>query len=262
MGNWLSDKYAEGTIGHRFYAGCQNIDTVEQAAADHAKALFDAPHAYVQPHSGIDANLVAFWAILAQRIESPALAEAGAKHVNDLSDEDWTKLRKALGDQKMLGMSLDAAWSPDPRIPAEHLRQDVPPELVRHQPGDRSAGLRPGRRAGPRVQAADPDRRLLRLPAQDRLRQDAGDRGRGRRHPDGRHGALRRSGRGQGLHRQLRPGPLRARHHDHHPQVASRPARRHGALPAGVRRRSRPRLPDGARWPARSGDGSEGRRPG
>jgi glycine hydroxymethyltransferase len=108
MGNWLSDKYAEGTIGHRFYAGCQNVDTVEQAAADHAKALFDAPHAYVQPHSGIDANLVAFWAILAQRIESPALAEAGAKHVNDLTEEDWTKLRKALGDQKMLGMSLDA----------------------------------------------------------------------------------------------------------------------------------------------------------
>jgi glycine hydroxymethyltransferase len=108
MGNWLSDKYAEGTIGHRFYAGCQNVDTVEQAAADHAMALFDAPHAYVQPHSGIDANLVAFWAILAQRIESPALAEAGAKHVNDLTDEDWGKLRKALGDQKMLGMSLDA----------------------------------------------------------------------------------------------------------------------------------------------------------
>jgi glycine hydroxymethyltransferase len=108
MGTWLSDKYAEGTIGHRFYAGCQNIDTVEQLAADHAMALFNAPHAYVQPHSGIDANLVAFWAILAQRIESPALAEAGAKHVNDLSEEDWTKLRKAFGDQKMIGMSLDA----------------------------------------------------------------------------------------------------------------------------------------------------------
>jgi glycine hydroxymethyltransferase len=108
MGNWLSDKYAEGTIGHRFYAGCQNIDTVEQLAADHAMALFNAPHAYVQPHSGIDANLVAFWAILAQRIESPALAEAGAKHVNDLSEEDWATLRKAFGDQKMIGMSLDA----------------------------------------------------------------------------------------------------------------------------------------------------------
>src|SRR5579875_905393 len=108
MGSWLSDKYAEGTIGHRFYAGCQNIDTVERVAAEHAKALFDAPHAYVQPHSGIDANLVAFWAILAQRIESPALAEHGAKHVNDLSDGDWETLRKALGNQRALGMSLDA----------------------------------------------------------------------------------------------------------------------------------------------------------
>ena len=36
MGTWLTDKYAEGTIGHRFYAGCQNVDTVEQLAADHA----------------------------------------------------------------------------------------------------------------------------------------------------------------------------------------------------------------------------------
>ena len=108
MGTWLSDKYAEGTIGHRFYAGCQHVDTVEQAAADHARALFGAPHAYVQPHSGIDANLVAFWAILAHRIESPALAEAGAKHVNDLSPADWEQLRRKLGNQRALGMSLDA----------------------------------------------------------------------------------------------------------------------------------------------------------
>jgi glycine hydroxymethyltransferase len=108
MGNWLSDKYAEGTIGHRFYAGCQNIDTVEQLAAEHAKALFGAPHAYVQPHSGIDANLVAFWAVLAQRIESPALAAAGARQLNDLSEADWQQLRTSFGEQRMLGMSLDA----------------------------------------------------------------------------------------------------------------------------------------------------------
>src|SRR5881396_722773 len=47
MGNWLSDKYAEGTIGRRFYAGCQNVDTVESIAVEHAKALFGTPHAYV-----------------------------------------------------------------------------------------------------------------------------------------------------------------------------------------------------------------------
>src|SRR3954466_808652 len=93
MGNWLSDKYAEGTVGHRFYAGCQNVDTVEALAAEHARELFGAPYAYVQPHSGIDANLVAFWAVLAQRIELPALQRAGARHVNDLTDDDWATLR-------------------------------------------------------------------------------------------------------------------------------------------------------------------------
>jgi glycine hydroxymethyltransferase len=107
MGNWLSDKYAEGTVGHRFYAGCQNVDTVEALAAEHARELFGTSYAYVQPHSGIDANLVAFWAVLAQRLEAPALVEAGVKHVNDLSEDDWTKLRHAFGDQRLLGMSLD-----------------------------------------------------------------------------------------------------------------------------------------------------------
>src|SRR3982750_1646650 len=86
MGNWLSDKYAEGTIGRRFYAGCQNIDTVEAVAAEHARELFGAPYAYVQPHSGIDANLVAYWAILAHRIETPGLERLGAKNVNELSE--------------------------------------------------------------------------------------------------------------------------------------------------------------------------------
>jgi glycine hydroxymethyltransferase len=108
MGNWLSDKYAEGTIGHRFYAGCQNVDTVESVAVEHARALFGAPHAYVQPHSGIDANLVAYWAILATRIEAPGLAEAGVKNVNDLPEVDWTELRAKLGNQRLLGMSLNA----------------------------------------------------------------------------------------------------------------------------------------------------------
>jgi glycine hydroxymethyltransferase len=108
MGNWLSDKYAEGTIGRRFYAGCANIDTVETIASEHARELFGAQHAYVQPHSGIDANLVAYWAILAHRVESPALEQAGARQVNDLSEQDWEQLRRSLGNQRLMGMSLDA----------------------------------------------------------------------------------------------------------------------------------------------------------
>ena len=108
MGTWFSDKYAEGTVGHRFYAGCQNVDTVESLAAEHARELFGAEYAYVQPHSGIDANLVAFWSILAHRIEGPWLQAAEKKNVNELTDEDWEKLRRELGNQRLLGMSLDA----------------------------------------------------------------------------------------------------------------------------------------------------------
>src|SRR6476660_10045446 len=108
MGTWFSDKYAEGTPGHRFYAGCEVVDQVESLAAEHAVALFGADHAYVQPHSGIDANLVAFWSILASRVERPSLAARGCSHVDELTASDWEELRRRLGSQRMIGMSLDA----------------------------------------------------------------------------------------------------------------------------------------------------------
>jgi glycine hydroxymethyltransferase len=108
MGTWLSDKYAEGVPGRRMYAGCEVIDRVETLAAEHARALFGADFAYVQPHSGIDANLVAYWAILARRVEKPFLETAGVTHVNDLEPAAWAKLRRKLSEQRMLGMSLDA----------------------------------------------------------------------------------------------------------------------------------------------------------
>ena len=64
MANLLTDKYAEGIPHHRFYAGCDNVDSIEDLANQRARELFGAAHAYAQPHSGADANLVAFWAIL------------------------------------------------------------------------------------------------------------------------------------------------------------------------------------------------------
>src|SRR3990167_3453836 len=67
MGNLLTDKYAEGFAFHRFYAGCDNVDAIEDAAVQEVKKLFGCEHAYVQPHSGADANLVAFWAVLVAR---------------------------------------------------------------------------------------------------------------------------------------------------------------------------------------------------
>jgi glycine hydroxymethyltransferase len=108
MGNWLSDKYSEGSPGHRFYAGCDNVDAIETRAAELAKNLFGADHAYVQPHSGIDANLVAFWTVLTARVEAPALERLGKKAVGDLSAEEWETLRRELGNQKMMGMALDS----------------------------------------------------------------------------------------------------------------------------------------------------------
>lgn len=134
MGSWLSDKYAEGRPGRRFYAGCENVDAIEARAGELAQELFGADHAYVQPHSGIDANLVAFWAVLSRRVESPALERLGAGHVNDLSDADWEALRRELGDQTLLGMSLEAGG---------HLthgfRPNVSGKLFRH----RSYGVDP-----------------------------------------------------------------------------------------------------------------------
>lgn len=108
MGNWLSDKYAEGVAGHRFYAGCDNVDAIETRAVDLAKKLFGADHAYVQPHSGIDANLVAFWTVLTARIETPALERLSKKAVAELTAEEWETLRRELGNQKMMGMALEA----------------------------------------------------------------------------------------------------------------------------------------------------------
>jgi glycine hydroxymethyltransferase len=108
MGNWLSDKYSEGVPGHRFYAGCERVDAIEARAAELARDLFGADHAYVQPHSGIDANLVAFWTVLSQRVEAPALKRLGAGAVTELSAADWEALRQELGQQKMMGMALDA----------------------------------------------------------------------------------------------------------------------------------------------------------
>ena len=104
MGNLLTDKYAEGFPGHRFYAGCGNVDDIEAYACEQACALFGCDHAYVQPHSGADANLIAYWAILQTRVEAPGLASLEVKDPAKLSQEQWSELRAQLGNQRLLGM--------------------------------------------------------------------------------------------------------------------------------------------------------------
>jgi glycine hydroxymethyltransferase len=104
QGNLLTDKYAEGIPGHRFYAGCDNVDAIELEAAELAGELFGADHAYVQPHSGADANLVAFLAILSATVESPALEQLGQTNPANVTGADWERLRQAFLGQRLLGM--------------------------------------------------------------------------------------------------------------------------------------------------------------
>lgn len=64
MGSWLTNKYAEGYAGHRYYGGCEVVDKVETLAIERAKKLFDAEYVNVQPHSGAQANAAVFLACL------------------------------------------------------------------------------------------------------------------------------------------------------------------------------------------------------
>ncbi len=64
MGTALTNKYAEGYPGRRYYGGCEHVDEVEDLARDRAKELFGAERANVQPHSGTQANMAAFMAVL------------------------------------------------------------------------------------------------------------------------------------------------------------------------------------------------------
>ncbi len=64
QGSVLTNKYAEGLPGKRYYGGCEYVDGVEQLAIDRVKKLFNAPHANVQPHSGAQANTAVYFAVL------------------------------------------------------------------------------------------------------------------------------------------------------------------------------------------------------
>src|SRR5947199_1539739 len=78
-GSTLTNKYAEGLPGKRYYGGCEVVDKVEQLAIDRAKALFGAEHANVQPHAGSQANMATYFALLrpGDRIMSLSLAQGG-----------------------------------------------------------------------------------------------------------------------------------------------------------------------------------------
>ena len=79
QGSLLTNKYAEGYPGKRYYAGCENADTIETLAIERAKQLFGVDHANVQPHSGSSANMTAYLAVLkpGDKILGMSLAHGG-----------------------------------------------------------------------------------------------------------------------------------------------------------------------------------------
>ena len=79
QGSELTNKYAEGYPGKRYYGGCENVDVVEQLAIDRLKALFGAAHANVQPNSGSQANQAVFFGLLqpGDTIMGMSLSEGG-----------------------------------------------------------------------------------------------------------------------------------------------------------------------------------------
>ena len=104
MGTLLTDKYAEGFPYHRFYAGCENVDLIEEEASLKAAKLFGADYAFVQPHSGSDANLCAYHAILHKTVELPFLEKCGVKSIDALSPEQWKELRIKLQSGRLLAL--------------------------------------------------------------------------------------------------------------------------------------------------------------
>ena len=198
-GSALTNKYAEGYPGKRYYGGCEVVDQVEQLAIDRAKRLFGAEHANVQPHSGSQANMAAYF----------ALAQPG---------------------DTLLAMSLNFGGPPHPRLAGELLRAALQDRALRPAPVGRDGRHRRGAAPRARAQARGswwwaraPTRALFDF---DRFAEIAREVGAAlvvdMAHIAGLVAA--------GLHPT--PVPARRHRHHHHPQDPARPARRHDPLPA------------------------------
>lgn len=110
----FNTKYCEGYPGHRYYGGCENMDKIESYACRLACDLFGAEHAYVQPHSGADANLIAYYAVLNKRVIQPhlerliSIKEIKKKSLDELSEAQYEVLREAFFNQTLLSLELSS----------------------------------------------------------------------------------------------------------------------------------------------------------
>ena len=218
QGSVLTNKYAEGYPGRRYYGGCEHVDVIEQLAIDRVKALFGAEHANVQPHSGAQANAAAMFALLKPGDTILGLDLAHGGHLThgmkiNFSGKLYNVVAYHVDDETGL-VDMDEV---------ERLAKEHRPKLI-------VAGW-----------SAYP--RQLDFAAFRRIADEVGAL------PDGRHGALRRPGRGRAA---PQPRAVRRRRHHHHPQDAGRPARRRHPLHGrSSPRRSTPRSSPAsraARW--------------
>ena len=201
MGSPLTNKYAEGLPGKRYYGGCEVVDQVEQLAIDRAKQLFGADHANVQPHSGAQANYAAM----------SAVPQAG-RHV-----PRHGSVERRASHARLAGEFLGHAVSR--RLVRRHRRRAASTTTTCVA---RRASIAPklvlaGYSAYSRV---------------DRLRRVRRGREGDRRDLHGGHGALRRARRGR---RVSVAGPARRRRHDDDAQDAARSARRADPLQGRAR---------------------------
>ena len=200
-GSVLTNKYAEGLPGKRYYGGCEWVDVTEQLAIDRAKALFGAEHANVQPHAGAQANNAAYM----------ALCEPG---------DTILGMELAHGGHLTHGMKLNVSGKLYNVVGYQVRKEDYRVDM---EQVERLAQGAP----------AEGDRRgLVRLPAPPGLRRVPAHRRRGGGEAVRRHGALRGSRRRR---RAPQPGSARGRGDDHDAQDAWRSARRPDPLQGGVR---------------------------
>src|SRR6476660_2251202 len=92
VGGVLTNKYAEGYPGRRYYGGCEHVDTVENLARDRAKRLFGCEHANVQPHSGTQANIAALMALAAPRYRVLSMSLDHGGHLSHGHAKNFTGL--------------------------------------------------------------------------------------------------------------------------------------------------------------------------
>ena len=205
MGSVLTNKYSEGYPGKRYYGGNTVIDGVEALAIERAMSLFGAEHANVQPHSGANANMSAYQALLAAR-RHRARAQPRPRR------------------------------APDPRVSRQRQRPDLQLRRLQGDAGRRAHRHGPGARSRPRAPSEDDRRRHDELSAPPRARAVPRHRRRGRRVVPVRRRAHRRTRR---RWRPARPRALRRRRHADDAQDAARAARRHDPVSCRARQGDR-----------------------